>query len=351
MRYPRVFGRTWHVSAFLALLLSLGVQAGSGAGVTRVCATVPDLGSLAEEVGGDRVQVTVFAKGGEDPHFVEVKPAFIKALSQADLYLQVGLELEIGWAPGILKNCRNARVMPGGKGYLDASRAVRAEDVPAHQVDRSMGDVHPFGNPHYLLDPLHGLKVARLLRDRREALQPSGREYFQGRYADFRRRLVAALAGSRLAEKYDQDKLVELIGTGRVTPFLQRQGEEALLGGWLAQLVPFRQARVVADHNLWPYFAGRFDLKVVGFLEPKPGLPPTTKHLAQLIDSMKAQGVRVILAAQYMNSRYAQFVAEKSGARFLPMSSQVGGRPETDDYLALMEYNVRQVATGLAPTR
>ena len=334
-------------SASLVMALTAGAIAGSGIPAVRVCATVPDLGSLAEEIGGERVMVNVFAKGGEDPHFVEIKPAFIKTLSQADLYLQVGLDLEVGWAPGILKNCRNSKVMPGGPGYLDVSLAIRPEDVPAHPVDRSMGDVHPYGNPHYLLDPLNGLKVARLIRDRLAALDPKGTDVYRARYADFRGRLVSALMGGELAGKYDQDKLADLTDAGRLAPFLRQQGEERLLGGWLARLGPARQAKAVADHNLWPYFARRFDLVVVGFLEPKPGLSPTTRHLGKLIDLMQAQGVRIILAAPYVDPRFARFVSEKSGARILPMSSQVGGRSETGDYLALMEYNVRQLAAGL----
>src|SRR5574337_722309 len=223
-----------------------------------VCATVPDLGSLAREVGGDQVSVTVFAKGTEDAHFIEAKPSFIKTLSQCDLYLQVGMDLEIGWAPVLLQNARNGAVLPGGRGYIDASRAIMRLEVPIGPVDRSMGDVHPLGNPHYLLDPLNGLKVARLIRDRLVELQPDRGLYFERNFNNFNVRLATALVGETLAKKYNVEKLALLYEHGKLAAFLKGQGEASLLGGWLGKMLPHFGTKVVADHNLWPYFARRF---------------------------------------------------------------------------------------------
>jgi len=313
----------------------------------RSCATVPELGSLLKDIGGDRVSVSVFAKGTEDPHFVEAKPSFIKTLSACDLYVQVGMELEAGWAPVLLRNARNGKVLPGASGYLDASTVITPLEVPTAPVDRSMGDVHPFGNPHFLLDPLSGLQVARLIRDKLSNLQPANSKYFADRYDAFRRRLGTAMVGEALAQKYDFEKLALLFARGKLDDFLKSQGEAALLGGWLAQLRPYHGAKVVGDHNEWPYFAERFGIQVVGFLEPKPGIPPTTAHLNALVNEMKADGVRVILVSAYYDPRYAQFVSENTGAKIVNIANQAGARPGTDDYIAMVDYNVRQLVAAL----
>jgi ABC-type Zn uptake system ZnuABC Zn-binding protein ZnuA len=313
----------------------------------QVAVTVPDLGSLVREIGGDQVAVTVFAKGTEDAHFIEAKPSFIKTLSEADLFIQNGMELEMGWAPTLQQSARNAKILPGARGFLDASTAITPLEVPSGPVDRAMGDVHPAGNPHYLLDPINGLRVALLIRDKLIELRPERRGYFDAHYADFRQRLGAALVGEALAKKYDVEKLALLYEAGKLGDFLKSQGEESLLGGWFALMLPYRGAKVVVDHNMWPYFARRFGISVIGFLEPKPGLPPTTKHLNGLIEDMRAQGVKVILANPYFDPHFAQFVAERTGAQVVNIAHMVGARPGTNDYIAMIDYDVRQLAGAL----
>jgi ABC-type Zn uptake system ZnuABC Zn-binding protein ZnuA len=345
--------RTTPTMILLSLCLAaLGLMGGdalaqSDARPLPVAVTVPDLGSLVREVGGDLVTVTVFAKGTEDPHFVEAKPSFIKTLSQCDLYVQIGMELERGWAPVLLQNARNSRIVPGARGFLDASAAILPLDVPTGQVDRSLGDVHAAGNPHYLLDPVNGLKVARLIRDKLIELRPDKRHAFEPRYDAFRQQLGGAMVGETLARKYDPEKLAILHEAGKLDDFLTAQGDADQLGGWLGLLRPYHGAKVVADHNLWPYFARRFGLSVVAFLEPKPGLPPTTKHLNEVIELMRAQRITLVLANPYFDPRAAQLVAQQTGARLVKMAHQVGARPGTDDYLPMVDYNVRQLAAAL----
>jgi ABC-type Zn uptake system ZnuABC Zn-binding protein ZnuA len=344
--------RTQAMMLLSLFVVSLGLLAGNvlaqgDAQPLRVAVTVPDLGSLVREVGGDQVAVTVFAKGTEDPHFVEAKPSFIKTLSEADLFIEGGLEGEMGWAPALLQGARNANVLPGARGFLDASTVIAPLEVPSGPVDRSMGDVHPAGNPHYLVDPINGLRVARLIRDKLIELRPGRQKYFEERYSSFGQRLGAALVGEALAKKYDVEKLAVLFEVGKLSDFLKSQGEESLLGGWFAFMLPYRGAKVVADHNTWPYFARRFGISVIGFLEPKPGLPPTTRHLNELIESMRAQGVRVILANPYFDPRFAQFVAERTGAQVVSMAHMVGARPGTNDYISMVDYDVRQLAGAL----
>ena len=331
-------------SVLLACLLA-GVSL--AAEPLRICATVPELGSLAEEIGGTEVNVTVFTQGTEDAHFTVPKPSFIKALNACNVYVQMGLELEIGWAPALLQNARNAAVLPGGTGFIDASEAISPHGVPSGPIDRSMGDVHPGGNPHYMVDPMNGLRVAALLRDRFSALRPDAQESFAERHADFRQRLGAALVGEALARKYDFEKIALLAEHGRLIDFLGSQGDTALLGGWLGALGPHAGAKVVTEHDGWSYFVERFGLEVAGFLEPIPGVPPTTSHLGAVIERMRAEQIGVVLTTAYYDPRYARFVSEKTGAAVVPVAHQVGARPGTDDYLSMTDYNVRQLAAAL----
>jgi zinc/manganese transport system substrate-binding protein len=195
------------LSLVLCGAVSSASHAQNPAAALQVCATVPDLGYLVREIGGDQVAVTVFAKGPEDPHFVEAKPGFIKALNQTDVFIEVGMELETGWVPVLFKNARNAKILPGAGGYLDASTVIAPLNVPSGLVDRSLGDVHPTGNPHYLLDPLNGLKVARLIRDKLAELRPQQTQLFNDRYAALQQKIGSALVGEKLAKKYDFELL------------------------------------------------------------------------------------------------------------------------------------------------
>jgi ABC-type Zn uptake system ZnuABC Zn-binding protein ZnuA len=324
--------------ACVALIL-MGLVATSGRAEDerplRVCATVPELGSLAREIGGDH------------SHFVEPRPSFIKALSQADLFVQVGLELEVGWVPVLVLSARNERVLVGAPGYVDASTAIVPLDVPSVSVDRSMGDVHPQGNPHYLLDPLNGLSVARLMRDKLGELRPSKRAFFDARYDAFRKKLGVALVGEPLTEKYEFEKLALLFEHGKLGDFLEAQGEAALLGGWLGSMSPHFGVKAAGDHNLWPYFARRFGLRMVGFLEPKPGVPPTTKHVAWLIEHMRAEHAKLILSAAYYDPRHARFVSEHTGAAVVRIAHQAGAREGTDTYMEMLDHNLRALAAAL----
>jgi ABC-type Zn uptake system ZnuABC Zn-binding protein ZnuA len=321
--------------------------AAHAADTLRVVATVPDLGSLANEIGGEAVSVTVVTKGPEDPHFAEAKPSFITALSQADAYIQMGLDLEIGYAPMLLNNARNANVLPGSAGYIDASLAITPLEVRSGKIDRSMGDVHPLGNPHYLLDPLRGLQVAALISDRFAQIRPQLAGEFRRRFDDFRRRLSEALVGGPLAEKYDAEKLALLYERGKLDDFLRSQGDLDALGGWLAAVRPFRGAQVVDDHRIWPYFTSRFGFEILGDLEPIPGIPPTTRHLTVLIEQMRGAGVRILLSSSYYDQRHANFVAQETGARVVPMAQQVGSRTQAKDYLSMIDYDVRSLVEAL----
>jgi ABC-type Zn uptake system ZnuABC Zn-binding protein ZnuA len=333
----------------VAAVLAVAVAAlpSRGAEPLKVVATVPELGALVRAIGGDRVTVTVLAKPTEDPHFVEAKPSAVKALSDADLYVQVGLQLEIGYAPVLLTGARNPRILAGQPGHVDASSVITPLDVPAGTVDRSLGDVHPMGSPHYLLDPLNGLKVAALLRDTLSRLRPVDAAVFAANYEAFRQQLGIDLVGPTLAGKYDAVKLATLFEYGKLLPFLEQQGQASELGGWLGALAPFRGAKAIDDHPMWTYFARRFGIEIVGHLEPKPGVAPTTRHLQDIVELVKADHVPLLLAAAYYDPRHAEFVAAQTGARVVRMANQAGARPGTDEYLAMVGYDVAQLVAAL----
>ena len=331
----------------LIIIILLFPQVVTGQDKILVCATTPDLGSLVSEIGAEKIELTVFSKGSEDPHFVEPKPSFVKKLSQADLFIQMGMELEIGWAPVLLNNSRNPKIQRGSPGFVDASTVISPLGIPAGILDRSLGDVHPLGNPHYLLDPLNGLKVARLLKERLSLIQPNQKEFFQNQFVLFVQKLGTRLVGEELSQKYDIEKLAKLFEYGKIKTFLESQGESQKLSGWFGKVLPFYGMRVVEDHNGWLYFATRFGFLISGSMEPKPGIPPSTRHLKKLINKMKAEEIHVIFSSAYYNPKYAKFLADHTGAIVIALANQVRSRTETDNYLQMLDYNVITLTNAL----
>lgn len=332
--------------AGLSLLLSAGRAA--AAEPLDVVATVPGLGHLVKAVGGEAVDVTVLAEGGQDPHYVEARPSFIKKLNEADLFIQIGLKLESGWVPLLLRNARNGDILPGAEGYLNASTVIDPIGVPTGPISRAQGHLHPLGNPHYLLDPLNGLRVARLIRNRLIELRPSRRELFERRFQKFRKRLGNALFGPKLPDLYDYEKLAVLQWHDKLMPFLKKQGHADLLGGWLGQAAQWSGTPVVGDHNAWNYFFRRFQLDVIGYMEPKPGLPPTTSHMAELVREMRAKDVPLIITSTYFDPRHAQFLARHTQAEAVLLAHQVEAVPQADDYLSMFQYNIQRIEEALS---
>lgn len=331
--------RTGIVSALLAVALAAPAHA-----KLTVAATTPDLAALAREVGGDDVEVTSFVRGAQDPHFIEPRPSFIRVLSKADVFVRTGLALEIGWAPVLVDRARNSKIRPGGSGAVDASAWIPTRGALTGVVDRSMGDVHASGNPHYTLDPVAGLRVARGLSDRFAEIDPSHADAYRSRYAAFEAELMTALLGSELGAKASAAAAAAF--DEQLDAWIDANGRERL-AGWLGAMQPHRGKKVIADHDLWPYFAARFGIEVVDFLEPKPGITPTTRHLGEVVDRMKREGIRVILASAYFNPRYAQKVAEASGGVMVEMANQVESRDGVDDYRSMVDWNVTKLAGAL----
>ena len=336
-------------SAFVAVVAPVAAQTAPVSKPHAVVATTPDLASLCRVVGGDHVAVTCFLPGPQDPHYLDPRPAMLYAMQQAELLVETGRDLESGWLPVLVNQGRNPATQPGQIGRLDASRVVRALQVPTASIDRSAGDLHQNGNPHYLLDPLCGLEVAALLRDRMAALWPGEKDAFTANFAAFRVRMAEAMVGPELAKLYEHDaeQLALAFGKGTLADALKEQGDLGKLAGWFGELLPLRGAKVVVDHDLWPYFAERFGLALFGYVEPRPGMTPTTAHLEGLAARMQDAKVQAIFASTYFPVRWAEAVAKPTGARIVAMAHQPGAREGTDDYVAFVGYNVRMVAAAL----
>jgi zinc/manganese transport system substrate-binding protein len=277
----------------------------------NVITTTEDLAAIAREVGGDRVMVEAIARGYQDPHFVEAKPSFILKLQKADLLVVVGRELEIGWLPPLVQQSRNGKIQPGADGYLDASLGAQILEIPTGQITRAMGDVHPLGNPHYWMDPENGKRVAKEIADAFDRQRPGNKAYFDQRLGDFTTRLDAA-------EKK-----------------------------WLAMMAPYKGTKVVTYHRSFPNFAERFGLEIVGYVEPRPGIPPTPQHTLDLITEMKRQNVKIMLIEPYFDLKTPTAVGRETGARVLVMPPSVGGVKEASDYFALFDYDINLLVDAL----
>jgi zinc/manganese transport system substrate-binding protein len=326
------------------IALMFAVVALAAAEPLRVCATVSDLGDLARAVGGPAIEVTVFARGGDDPHFVEPRPGFAKALARADLVASIGLELEIGWLPVVLGQARNPRLARGQPGWFEAAGAVALLGVPQGPVDRSRGDVHAGGNPHFLIDPVRGVQVARALAGRFGELRPELAAPSLARWRAFALEVGRRLLGPALVERVGEAAVVEALAGDGVA---RLAAEASDLGGWLGALRPFAGARLVADHDLWPYLSERFALPVAGFLEPMPGVAPTTAHLATVVDLVRTSQVRAVITAPYFDPRHAAFVSQAARVPVIPLAHQSGATEDAPDWLAMIDRNVRALAAGL----
>ncbi len=309
-------------AVLLGFTLSLGaLPAGHGMLVSQALAaakplsvitTTEDLAAIAREVGGDRVKVTSLARGFQDPHFVDAKPSYMVALKNADLFVEVGRELEVGWAPGLLSGARNPKILPGATGFIDASAQVQVIEVPS-SVSRSQGDVHPYGNPHYWLDPANGAGIARAIRDGLKRASPADAAGFDARCVDFEKRLAIAVV------RWKQT----------------------------AKSIGLEGMKVVTYHRSWSYFARAFGLDVVDFVEPRPGISPSPNHLRELVGLMKAQNVKLLVMEPFFDPRLPQKIAKDTGAPLVIVPTSVGAEEGIKTYFDLFDHQLERIRRSL----
>ncbi|MEY2539099.1 MAG: zinc/manganese transport system substrate-binding protein [Verrucomicrobiota bacterium] len=276
----------------------------------NVVATLPDLGSLAREIGGDKVAVSVLAKPTEDPHFVDARPSFVVALRNADVLIDGGAELEIGWLPPLLQNARNPKIETGKPGRVNASQGIRLMNVPTNAT-RAAGDVHALGNPHFMTDPIIAKAVAQHIAQAFSAVDSANASFYDANYKNFEATINAKLQQ------------------------------------WGAALLPYKGQSVVAYHDSWPYFAHRFGINIGIFLEPKPGIPPSPSHLAEVIEQIKAQHIKAIIVEPFHDRKIAEKVAGATGAKVVDFAQYPGALPGTDNYVKLIDKLVSNLAAAL----
>jgi len=279
-----------------------------------VVTTTEDLAAIAREVGGDHITVESIARGYQDPHFVEAKPSFILKMQKANILILVGRELEIGWLPPLIQQSRNSKIQVGADGYVDASLKARILEIPQGQITRAEGDVHPLGNPHYWLDPENGKIIAREIFDAFVRFRPNDSTYFEQRLDDFLNRLSEA-------EKR-----------------------------WIGMMAPYKGTKMVTYHRSFPNFVERFGLDIVGYVEPKPGIPPTPQHTLDLINQMKKMNVKLVLVEPYFDLKTPNAIGRDTGAEVLVMPPSVGGVKEVTDYFKLFDYDLNLLITAIKKT-
>lgn len=303
-------------------VLALGLLAGAvflpsaaAAKKLNVVTSTTDMTALAQEVGGDKVNVESIAKGYQDPHFVEAKPSFLLKLRQADLLISVGLQLEIGWLPPLITQSGNPKIQVGASGYLDASQFAEILEIPQGTVTRAEGDVHPLGNPHYWLDPDNGRRIAKGIAGKLVDMDQEDAAFFQQRLQDFEQRLA--------------------------------QAEQK----WDAEMKPYRGRKVVTYHRSFPNFAKHFGLNVIGYVEPRPGIPPTPSHTLELIQLMKRENCKVVLVEPYFDLKTPQSIGRETGAQVVVYLPSVGGEKQVSNYFELFDYDIALLTKAFQATQ
>lgn len=294
---------------FLACLLGLALSSLRVQAEIYVVTTDPTLADLARSVGGDRVRVESLSRGTDDPHQVEPRPSMVVKVSRAQVFARIGMDLDM-WADGILNKAGNRNVMRGGKGYADCSVGIKPLEVPTTKLDPSMGDIHVYGNPHYLLDPANGIVASGNIAAALIRVDPANRDYYVQRHQAFGRDLLNAL------------------------------------NRWRGMLAPYRGAPVVVYHRSWPYFLARFGLSEIGSIEPKPGIPPSPGHVNDLVREMKRAGVRVMLMENFRARRFPDLIEKQTGARAVFVPGAVEAEPGVDSYIRLFDVIVSRLAAA-----
>jgi len=336
------------ISLFLPFALASALVAPGD--TVKIVTSLTTYASIAREVGGTRATVTAIAEGDEDPHFVQPRPSFVPLLRDADLFVTTGMDLEL-WVPTLLDRAGNPRIREGGPGYVAASRGVNLLEVPT-SLSRAGGDIHVDGNPHIHTDPINAIVIARNILDGLKRVSPANAEYFTAREKEFEDRILKATFGEELVRIITPAQIFDLARSGRLQTFLQTSYKgrplSARLGGWMLQAAPFRGKEMVCYHREWAYFSNRYGVTCVDYIEAKPGIPPTPRHVQEVVALMKDRHIPVLFASNYFDHSQIRDVAARTEAQGVIVPENTHGAPGVDTYFDLMNTWVTALAQGFA---
>jgi ABC-type Zn uptake system ZnuABC Zn-binding protein ZnuA len=280
---------------------------------------------------------------------VQPRPSFALELQRADMFVSTGLDLEL-WIPGLLDKAGNAKVNDGGAGFVTAYTGIKILDVPT-STSRSEGDIHAFGNPHIWADPMNGIVIGQNILTGLKRISPANAAYFQQRYAAWRSGVITAMVGDSLAAMLGEDVVYNLLDKDQFWDFIHTKSFRGKpladrLGGWFKEGEVFRGKKMVCYHKEWDYFSRRFDIPCVDYIEPKPGIPPTPGHVADLIETIQTQHIPVIFTSNFYSLEQARVIANRTGATAVIAAANAGGAPGTDTYVDLVSTWVRGLAAA-----
>jgi zinc/manganese transport system substrate-binding protein len=318
---------------------------GEGDGGLNIVCSFSDYASIAEYLAGPDAQVQYIAHGEQDPHFVAPKPSYAMMLNKADMWITTGMDLEI-WSTTLLDKARNRQIMDGETGFVSVSDGVTVLQK-ADKVDRTEGDIHLMGNPHINTGPLNWKVIALNIATGLIKVDPANSDYYRANLEEFKDMVDRALFGDELVDIFGGETLSKLLDNKTLFTFLEKdyQGEKLInkLGGWLKKAEPFRGKKIIAYHKNWAYFTETFGLEIVGYIEPKPGIPPSAKHVQQMIQIIEEQQIKLMLVASYFEKNSPQSIADKTGIVALYLPLFVGALPEIKDNFQLVDYWIDQI--------
>jgi len=352
MLYPRL-KTAITASAAVLLLITLSPAAAVQASY-KVVTSFSDYAKIAEKIGGERIEVDYISHGDQDPHFVPPKPSLALKLRDADMWVTTGLDLEM-WAPTLLDKARNGKIMDGARGFVTVYNGIELLQKPTTALNRTEGDIHIYGNPHIHTGPVNWKKIAENILIGLIKIDPEGEDYYQANYSAFCDRVDRALFGDELVDMFGGDRLCNMLQMGNLIDFLDQEykGVKLLdkLGGWVKEALPLRGVRVIAYHKNWIYFIRSFGLEVADYIEAKPGIPPSAKHVKEVLELIKTQDIKLMLVASYFERNTPRMIENRSGikALFLPLSC--GGNEQVPDNFALVDYWISQLNDALNPVK
>jgi ABC-type Zn uptake system ZnuABC Zn-binding protein ZnuA len=316
----------------------------SNAGLNIVC-SFSDYASVAERIAGNKGSVDYIAHGEQDPHFVPPKPSYAMKLHNADLWITTGLDLEV-WSTTILDKARNKQIMDGAPGFVSVSDGVNVLQK-VEKADRTEGDIHLMGNPHINTGPLNWKVIAKNIATGLMKVDPGNAKYYLANLEEFNDQVDRALFGDDLVDIFGGESLSKLLENQTLFTFLENdyQGEKLIhkLGGWLKEAEDIRGKRIVAYHKNWEYFTSTFGLEIVGYIEAKPGIPPSARHVESIIQTIQDKNIKLMLVASYFEKNSPGMIEDKAGIKALYLPLFVKGIPEVNDNFQLMDYWIDQI--------